>query len=111
MEKGHWEKREKMFGEFSGNKYTHGSDRTASDGILAQELQFPRAVIKQLRSSTDPCVWGFPRLLCSERRSRALIESRWRSISQVAPWKNIPAHKSNYKRAGFLTLARAMAAV
>lgn len=51
-------------------------------------------------------VWGFPCLLCSDRWSEALIGSRWRAISQVAPWKNIPAHKSNYKRAGFLTPVR-----
>lgn len=49
---------------------------------------------------------GLSCLLCSDRWSRALIGSRWRAISQVAPWKNIPAHKSNYKRAGFLTPVR-----
>lgn len=41
----------KMFGEIRGNKYIHSSDRTASDGIRAQEPQFPCAVIKQLYGS------------------------------------------------------------
>lgn len=66
----------------------------------------PCVVIKRPSSSMNLHVWGFPCLLCSDRWSRALIGSRWRAISQVAPWKNIPAHKSNYKRAGFLTLVR-----
>lgn len=66
----------------------------------------PCVVIKWPSSTMNLNVWGFPCLLCRDRWSCALIGSRWQAISQVAPWKNIPAHKFNYKWAGFLTLVR-----